>query len=713
MRKLKPALLWYLVAAFPTIAILAIRALGWMQPVEWTALDIYFQLRPPETVDKRIVIVGFEEKDIAILKSADPLSDKLLAQLLTKIKQQKPRAIGLDFFRDVPVREGYAQLAQVFRTTPNLIGIEKVVGDKYDPMIAPPPILKQLNQVAVVDTVVDGDGVVRRALLFPNQRQTLGVTLALNYLAKEPAKQEFAPETVDDCCMKIKDTIYRPLQENAGSYVRTDSGDYQILLNYRNPNQSFTRLSITDVLAGKKSNDLMRDRIVLIGRTAPSLNDDKFSTPFSWNLNTTPIEIPGVEVQAQIASQIVSSALDNRGMIEVTSEQLELLWILSWSVLIIFLARRWQRTSDTENFATKFFLNLISSSLAAAVAVVTISYLAFLWGWWIPIVPSFLALTISPLLIATYTYITKLNERQRTLEIKVAERTQELKLNNQQLEQSMTQLKNVQQQLITQSKLASLGTLMAGIAHEINNPLNCVIGLADIVIKMTQDLQLEIEREYEYLPPEIIENLQEIITGLTPSITDIRSQGKRIELTIQSMTFSTDRPAFPPQFININELIESTIKIVSYSLQYKYNDFNVRLVTEYDNSIGQVNHIAQYVSRALINIIDNACQAAYEKSLTEQEIKPEVMIKTKNLVASGAVEITVQDNGVGIPENILGRIFDPFFTTKPPDKGTGVGLYFAHDLIVNRHGGQIEVKSQTDIGTIFTIVLPNNVEIGG
>ena len=715
MRKLKSALLWYLVAIFPTIAILAIRALGWMQPVEWTALDIYFQLRPPETVDKRIVIVGFEEKDIQILKSADPLSDELLAQLLTKIKQQKPRAIGLDFFRDVPVGAGYAKLAQVFRTTPNLIGIEKVIGDKYDPVIAPPPILKQLNQVAVVDTVLDGDGVVRRALLFTNQRQTLGVALALSYLAKE-AKEKITPETVDKCCMKIKNAIYRPLQENAGSYVRMDSDGYQILLNYRNPNQSFTRLSITDVLAGKKSNDLMRDRIVLIGRTASSLNDDKFSTPFSWNLNTTPIEIPGVEVQAQIASQIISSALNNRPVIKTLNEQQELLWIVSWSVLITILARKWWHTSDPKNFATKFFLNLISSSLAAAVAVVGVSYLAFLGGWWIPVVPSFLALTISPLLIANYTYITKLNERQRTLEVKIAERTQELKLNNQQLEESMAQLEDVQQQLITQAKLASLGTLMAGIAHEINNPLNFVIWLADIIIKMAKDLQIEIEQEYEYLPLEIIENINEIISGLTENSTDIRSQAKRIELIIQSMTFSTDRPAFPPQLININELIESTIKIVSYSLQYKYNDFNVKLITEYDDSIGQVNLVAQYVSRALINIIDNACQAAYEKSLTEkslteQVLKPEVMIKTNNLVASDSVEITIQDNGVGIPQNIIDKIFDPFFTTKTPDKGTGVGLYFAHDLIVNRHGGQIEVKSQPGISTIFTIVLPKNVEI--
>jgi adenylate cyclase len=709
MRKLKSALLWYLVAIFPTMTILGVRALGWLQPIEWTALDIYFQLRPSETVDKRIVIVGFEEKDIEILGSADPLSDELLAQLLTKIKQQKPRAIGLDFFRDVPVGAGYAKLAQVFRTTPNLIGIEKVVGDKYDPTIAPPPILKQLNQVAVVDTVVDGDGVVRRALLFPNRRQTLGVALALSYLAKE----KITPETVDKCCMKIKNAIYRPLQENAGSYVRTDSDGYQILLNYRNPHQSFTRVSITDVLAGKTSNNLMRDRIVLIGRTASSLNDDKFSTPYSWNLNTTPIAIPGVELQAQIASQIVSSALDNRPLTKTLNEELELLWIVSWSVLITVIARKWWHTSEPKNFATKFFLNLISSSLAAAVAVIAISYFAFLWGWWIPVVPSFLALTISPLLIANYTYITKLNERQRTLEVKVAERTQELNLKNQQLEQSMTQLKNVQEQLVIQKKLASLGTMMAGIAHEINNPLSFVIYLTDMVIQMIEKLQLEIEQEYEYLPVAIIENFEEIITGITPNITDIKSQAKRIELTIQSMTFSADRPAFPPQLININELIESTIKVVYCSLQYKYSDFDVKLITEYDNSIGQANFIAQYIYRALINIIDNACQAAYEKSLTEQILKPEVTIKTKNLVATDSVAITVQDNGVGIPQNILDKIFDPFFTTKPPDKGTGVGLYFAHDLIVNRHGGQIEVKSQPDIGTIFTVVLPKNVEIGG
>lgn len=699
--QIKSAWRWYVVAALPTMAIVAMRSIGWLQPVEWTALDIYFQLRPPEAVDKRIVIVGFEEKDIQILKSADPLSDELLAQLLTKIKQQKPRTIGLDFFRDVPVGAGYAKLAQVFRTTPNLIGIEKVVGDKYDPTIAPPPILKQRNQVAAVDTVVDGDGVVRRALLFPNdQRQTLGLALALSYLAKEG----ITPKTVNDCCMKIKDIIYRPLQENAGSYVRTDSDGYQILLNYRNPHQSFTKVSITDVLVGKNFNNLMRDRIVLIGRTASSLNDDRFSTPYSWNVNTTPIAIPGVELQAQIASQIVSSALDNRPVLNTLDEPSELLWIAIWTGIIIILGSIWQRNSDTKNFATKFFLKLMASSLTAAFVVVGISYLAFLEGWWIPVVPPFLALTLSPFLIANYTYISKLNERGRRLEVIVGERTQELKVNNQQLEQSLQQLQESQQQIIILSKLASIGRLMASVAHEIRNPLNFISINAKNNVDLTNELKLEIEQEYEYLPIEIAKDFGETLTDLTVNTEDIKSQAKRIELILQLMQSSKEYIKTSPQLTNINDLLLLTTRLVPYSLQYEDHNFNISVKTDYDSSIEQVMLRELDISRALINILTNACQAAYQKSLIELDLTPEVLVKTRNLVENNFVEISIQDNGAGIPADILDKIFDPFFTTKA--QGTGVGLYFAYDLIVHKNEGRIVVDSQLGIGTTFTIILP-------
>ncbi len=137
----------------------------------------------------------------------------------------------------------------------------------------------------------------------------------------------------------------------------------------------------------------------------------------------------------------------------------------------------------------------------------------------------------------------------------------------------------------------------------------------------------------------------------------------------------------------------------------KYENFNVSVKTEYDCSIEQVNLVIPDISRALINIIDNACQAAY-KNAVEKNISPEVIISTKNLIETDSLEISIQDNGAGIPQNILDRIFDLFFTTKDPNEGMGFGLYFAYDLITTRHGGQIKVDSQPGSYTKFTVILP-------
>ena len=174
----------------------------------------------------------------------------------------------------MPVGEGYPQLVEVFKNTPDLIGIEKLIGDKYYPKTAPPPVLKQLNQVTAVDTVVDGDGVVRRALLFPDEStQNLGLATALIYLKKQGIKAVSVNGS-----LSLKGAVFTPLQKNDGGYVRTDNDGYQVLLNFRNPSKSFTRVSSTDVLSVKYSN-LLNDRIVFVGTTAPS--NDRFATPYS------------------------------------------------------------------------------------------------------------------------------------------------------------------------------------------------------------------------------------------------------------------------------------------------------------------------------------------------------------------------------------------------------------------------------------------------
>ena len=165
----------------------------------------------------------------------------------------------------------------------------------------------------------------------------------------------------------------------------------------------------------------------------------------------------------------------------------------------------------------------------------------------------------------------------------------------------------------------------------------------------------------------------------------------------------------PPQFTKLNDLLSLASRLVFYGFLYENKDFKVSLKTEYDDSIEQVNLRELDISRALINIINNACQSVYEKSLAEPNLKPEVLIKTRNLAESNSIEIVIQDNGTGIQQNILDKIFAPFFTTKPQGRGTGVGLYFAHDLIVARNRGQIIVDSKLGIYTAFTIILPKNV----
>ena len=200
-----------------------------------------------------------------------------------------------------------------------------------------------------------------------------------------------------------------------------------------------------------------------------------------------------------------------------------------------------------------------------------------------------------------------------------------------------------------------------------------------------------------------------MLTDIIVNNEDIQREAKRIDLIVQSMQASEEYIDTPPQRTEINDLLSLASRLVSYSLMYENNDFKVSVKTEYDGSIGQINLRKLDISRALINIINTACQAAYEKSLVEPKLNPEVLIKTKNLVESDAIEISIQDNGIAIPQDILDKIFAPFFTNKPQGRGTGVGLYFAHDLIVARNKGQIIVDSKLGVYNAFTIILPKNV----
>ncbi|KAF3888245.1 MULTISPECIES: CHASE2 domain-containing protein [Nostocales] len=379
----------------PAIAaiIIGLRYLGCLQSLELAALDRFFQLRPIEPRDSRIVIVEVNEKDIRKLRW--PIPDAQLAKAISILKQQQPRAIGLDIYRDLPVEPGYQELVKVFQSTPTLIGIRKVVSDYSGSEIDPPPALNA-EQVSANDLVVDKDGKLRRSLLSVKNAKgdtilSLGAHLALMYLEAQGIYLQ--PETNK---MKLGKAVFVPFKKHDGGYVGADTGGYQIISNFRNIQQGFLTVSISDVLAGNIPKNFARDRIVLIGVTAES-SGDFFYTPYSASAHSqATFRSAGAIVHADLASQIISAALEGRPLIKVWSETQECLWIGIWAIAGASIAwtQRYQRNSRVP--AANLNILLLSLVLTGG------CYVAFCTAWWLPIVPGLLALVGSGFTITAY-----------------------------------------------------------------------------------------------------------------------------------------------------------------------------------------------------------------------------------------------------------------------------------------------------------------------
>ncbi|WP_413174798.1 CHASE2 domain-containing protein [Anabaena azotica] len=386
------------IAGFVTL----LRFLGLLQPWEWGAFDQYMRWRPSEPRDHRVVIVGINEKDFDNLKQAT-ITDQVLAKLLNKLKAKQPRAIGLDVYRNLPLPPGTSELDQVFKSTPNLVGIQKVVGENKYERVDPHPVLKKLGQVGANDLIIDADNKVRRGIMSvnPTPEETVysfNLHLALHYLEKEGiiASKDW----------QIGKTKFTPFESNDGGYVRADAGGYQILINYRRKAGSFDTVSMTDILEDKVPADWGRDRIILIGYIGESFKDS-FFTPYSIDLINTPETMSGVEIHGHITSQIISSALEGRPLIQYLSEQMEIMLILFGAGIGVLLAWKfpsWQ-TSITGSF--------VMSSI-----IIGTFYIAFIFAWWLPVIPVLLALMSSIISMISF------NEKQ--LDKKQLSRTIEL-----------------------------------------------------------------------------------------------------------------------------------------------------------------------------------------------------------------------------------------------------------------------------------------------
>lgn len=388
-RETMPAWMLSLVISLSmTLSLLLINSTGLFQIFEWAILDQYFRQRPTEKIDQRLLIVTVDEPDISQLREW-PLSDLRLAKVLEQINQYEPRVIGLDIYRDFSVEPGKDVLESFFHTHDNIIGVEKV---GHTPVPAP-EVLAQKGQVAMADLVMDSDGKVRRALLsakFGDElKLTLGAALALRYLQEDDLFLEVSSVSGS---ANIGDVSFPSLRPNDGGYVNADAGGSQIFLNYRGPDDAFETVSVIDVLEGKLNENQVRDRMVLIGSIAPSLNDFLY-TPYATSQITKTTQSPGVAVHGHIASQIVSAVLDDRPLIRSLPTFVEWAWVFVWCNLgsSLILIPRWHRNNRLITFV--FLMTLPVIVLMSSLLL--LNGLGFFIGWWIPSVPSLLGIVVS------------------------------------------------------------------------------------------------------------------------------------------------------------------------------------------------------------------------------------------------------------------------------------------------------------------------------
>ena len=271
------------------------------------------------------------------------------------------------------------------------------------------------------------------------------------------------------------------------------------------------------------------------------------------------------------------------------------------------------------------------------------------------------------------------------------------------LESTLTDLKATQAQLIQSEKMASLGELTAGIAHEIQNPLNFVNNFSEINNELIKELDEAVsdERRDASYEADIRKNIKE-------NSEKINHHGKRADAIVKSMLQHSRgaEGANKKEASDINALAEEYFRLAYHGLKAKDKDFNSKMKSDFDSSIGSINIIPQEIGRVLLNLINNAFYAVNEKKkLIGETYDPEVSVKTKK--EGKKVLISVKDNGNGIPQNVLDKIFQPFFTTKPTGQGTGLGLSLAYD-IVKSHGGELKVETKEGDGSTFIIQIPTN-----
>jgi two-component system, NtrC family, sensor kinase len=272
------------------------------------------------------------------------------------------------------------------------------------------------------------------------------------------------------------------------------------------------------------------------------------------------------------------------------------------------------------------------------------------------------------------------------------------------LAKSLEDLRTAQDRLVQTQKLASLGQLTAGIAHEIKNPLNFVNNFSGVSVELIDELRQALAGAN--LDSKLRAEISEIADTLQGNLDKVVQHGKRADAIVKNMLLHSREGSGEHRVVDINAIVEESLNLAYHGARAEKQGFNITMERSLDPAAGEVDVFPQDITRALLNLISNGFYAATKRKAETNggDYEPTLAAATKNL--GDRVEIRIRDNGTGMPLEVKEKIFNPFFTTKPAGEGTGLGLSISHDIIVKQHGGAIEVDTQPGEFTEFTIILP-------
>lgn len=372
----------FIASIIVTVVLQQVTNFGVLQPLELVALDWMTRSQPDREPDPRLLVVTVSEADIQTLKQL-PLSDRTVSQVIEKLQKSQPKVIGLDLYRNIPQPPGHQALLKQLQAA-NVIAINKLEDVDDEGIPSPPGVPPE--RVGFNDLVLDPDGVVRRNLIFASTGKkefySFSLRLCLSYLTAQKLPFKVGQS------VQVGKTVFLPLSANSGGYQTIDDQGYQVLLKYRSAHQVARQVTVTQVLRGEIKPEWVKDKIVLIGTTAPSAKD-LFDTPYS-EAQENNLKMSGVILHAQMVSQLLDTIVDGRSLFWFFPQWSEILWLWCWALLGGMLAWR-----------MKYYLYVVLTG-TAGVASVGICYGIFTLSGWVPLVAPTLALLVTSVSILTY-----------------------------------------------------------------------------------------------------------------------------------------------------------------------------------------------------------------------------------------------------------------------------------------------------------------------